>query len=62
LVREGALREDAIGDTIEHWCRVNAATRLASDRHLREAMAEWKRLSGFEWTTNYGIYASLIGL
>jgi len=61
LVREGVLRHDAISDTTEHWCRVNGATPLAFDKHLREAMAEWKRLSAFEWTANYGIYAPLIG-
>jgi hypothetical protein len=60
LVQEGVLSEDAIGDTIAHWCRLNGATPLAFDRHFREAMAEWVRLSAFEWTANYGIYALLI--
>lgn len=58
LVRSGALSEQAVEDTIEHFCRVNKATKQQFAKHLQAAVKEWARLSEFNFRVDFGKFAS----
>jgi hypothetical protein len=63
MVEDGRYPPDTLEATAAHFCRVNKTTNDAFDRHLREAVKEYKRLSkiGLEdWEVGFGRYNHLV--
>jgi hypothetical protein len=54
LVAQGVLGQQAIDSTIEHFCRVNAATPEDFRRHQIEAYAVWMQQNARTWLIDYG--------
>ncbi len=60
MVKDGIRGRDAIEDTIDDFCRVNRTTRDEFSRHLKSALKEWERLSGYDFRVDFGEYAGLV--
>jgi hypothetical protein len=54
LVSQGVLSEQAIEDTIDHFCRVNRVSKRQFSQHFKSAMQEWERLSKFQFEVDFG--------
>lgn len=54
LVAKGQLTEQALTDTIAHFCRVNGATLDDFAKHEEQETRRWQERSSREWRIDYG--------
>lgn len=59
-VEDGRYPPDAVDETVRHFCRVNKASNGVFERHLKEAIAENKRLSKLKWRISFGAYSHMV--
>jgi hypothetical protein len=60
LVRSGSLTQQALDDTVAHFCRLNGVGPKEFEAHLAEAYAKWENLSALEWVIDWGPYAAMV--
>ncbi len=60
MVRSGELTQQAIDNTVEHFCRVNKVGRDEFNEHLARAKTEWAHLNQLKWEVDWGEYAAVV--
>lgn len=60
LVQSGRLTQQALDDTMAHFCRLNRVGLNEFEAHLAEAYAEWERLNALEWVIDWGKYSDQV--
>ena len=60
LVAQGVLTEQAIWDTVAHFCKLNGTTDQQFECCRTAVMSEWQKLSAKRWRIDWGVFEPLL--